>query len=87
MLRHHPSYLAIQQAYPHVAAKILEAWGTPAFLQYMGETLYNNRPDPRQGFPQAVLLALQSLTEAHHRLHPHLAPQDGFWSHVESPRA
>ncbi|MDD2547003.1 MAG: hypothetical protein PHI55_12100 [Burkholderiaceae bacterium] len=86
MLRQHPSYRAIQEAFPHVAAKLQEHWGTATFLEYMDETLYNKRPELRQGFPQPVLLALQTLAETHDQLHPELVQQDGFWVHVEARR-
>lgn len=48
--------------YPHIAARVVELWGTPAGLTYLQNLLDDNRGGARAGFPQAVAEELLVLT-------------------------
>ena len=48
---------------PHIKARIVETWGTPACLEYIQSLLRDNRSGARQGFPLAVAEDLVFLSE------------------------
>lgn len=56
----------VARAFPRIASRIRELWGTPACDQYLDQLLIDDRGN-RQGFPPPVVSALLALSERHHQ--------------------
>ena len=61
----HPDYAVVNELFPRIASKLSLFWGYPEFPKLMLELQQDSSDRPRAGFPMKVLLALQSLEEAH----------------------
>lgn len=48
--------------YPHISARVVELWRTPACLVYLHNMLADNRGGSRAGFPQSVAEEMLLLT-------------------------
>lgn len=81
----HPDFRTVNERFPHIGAQIIAHWGRKGYHAYI-ESLFNDtRRLKRQGFPEAVVLALFHLTELHDKEHPEAAGRSGdIWaSHDE----
>ena len=80
MLIDNPHFIFVNQAFPHIGTKLQFFWGHAEFAVYMDSLLQDTRNGSRKGFPFDVLMALNSLAEAHDREFPHLAAKTETWS-------
>jgi hypothetical protein len=56
----------VAQAYPRIAERLKQLWGTPQCDRYLDDLLIDSRGN-RQGFPPPVVSALLTLSEEHLR--------------------
>ncbi len=67
-----PFFLVINESFPHIAVKLKEYWGSEKFMSYLNLSMKYAVHVGQKGFPMAVLIALQRLSEKHEVEHPHL---------------
>ncbi len=76
-------FLVVKDAYPAVADRLQELWGTEAFRSYAENLIQERTRVTRTGFPGNVLLAISELISIHDIQFPALAPvPDSFWSSI-----
>ncbi len=71
--------LKLETQFPHIAAKLIELWDSPALDHYFEEIMLPQR-DGRQGFPPDAASIIMRLAAVHQKLgHSRNAPSD-IWS-------
>jgi hypothetical protein len=79
MLDQNPHFTAINDAFPHIGAKLRTFWGHAEFAPYMDSLLQDTRHGARKGFPFEVLMALSSLSDEHDEAYPRALPKGDMW--------
>jgi hypothetical protein len=75
--------LVVKDAYPAVAQRLEELWGTEDFRTYAENLIQERTRVARTGFPGNVVLAISELISIHDIQFPAFAPvQDSFWSSI-----
>lgn len=71
----------LSQKYPHVLARILEAWESPEAMDACFQDLMFAEPRRKQGFPEDVMTEIFALAKFHDSVYPRAAstPLD-IWS-------
>ena len=78
-----PEFAVVQELFPRIANKLSLYWGYPEFVTEMLALQQDSSDRPRAGFPMKVLLALQSIEEAHDQEFPHLKRDvPSFWQQL-----
>lgn len=75
ILQDNEHFRVVLEGFPHVAAKLIEAWGTHNFHPVMEGLLKVDRVELRQGFPAPVAQALMRLSAQHDIENPDVVPQ------------
>lgn len=74
-----PNFKLVNSAHRHIGKRLEVYWGSQEFVSYVRNLLYDTRGDSRKGFPMAVLVALQKLSDEHEQAFPHIVPKDNLW--------
>jgi len=70
--------LAVQfDKFPHIKSKLEWMWGTKECRKYLLSLKISDRP--RNGFPFAILIAIDDLIELHDITYPQWRPIDTVW--------
>ena len=76
-------FLVVKDAYPFVAERLQELWGTEDFRSYAENLIQERTRVARTGFPANVVLAISELISIHDIQFPAFAPiPDSFWSSI-----
>lgn len=69
MLTSDPGFQLIQSRFPHIAARLVAAWGQKGFASYIDGLLQTRREGQALGFPPEIIAALNELRAWHARVH------------------
>ena len=69
MLTIDPGFQLIQARFPHIAARLVAAWGQKGFASYIDGLLQTRREGQALGFPPEIIAALNELRAWHARVH------------------
>lgn len=68
LMKLNPSFNVLNERYPHIASKLLDFCGNPAFDDFTIDLLNDTRGGARQGFPDDIGVALMRINRYHDEL-------------------
>lgn len=79
MINESKNFQQINEAFPHIGARLTPLWGLAEFKVAIEDLEKDNRNGQRKGFPIGILFALQDLDSEHDLAFPEHARKSTIW--------